>query len=108
MSEINENIKEIDTQINNLKESIIKNTNEIKQFQTGITSLSNTPQNKKKNKFQIKLLQNRILLKQKQIEENKQHINNLKQFKEQCENNYKNISEVIRDFMISYIKKEDN
>ena len=31
-----------------------------------------------------------------------------KQFKEQCENNYKNISEVIRDFMISYIKKEDN
>ena len=83
MSEINENIKEIDTQINNLKESIIKNTNEIKQFQTGITSLSNTPQNKKKNKFQIKILQNRILLKQRQIEENKQHINNLKQFKGQ-------------------------
>jgi len=83
MSEINENIKEIDTQINNLNGSIIKNTNEIEQFQRGITSLSNTPQNKKKNKFQIKLLQNRILLKQRQIEENKQHINNLKQFKEQ-------------------------
>ena len=67
MSEINENIKNIDTQINNLNGSIIKNTNEIEQFQRGITSLSNTPLNKKKNKFQIKILQNRILLKQKQI-----------------------------------------
>ena len=31
-----------------------------------------------------------------------------KHFKKQCESNYKNISEVIRDFMISYIKKEGN
>ena len=29
-----------------------------------------------------------------------------KQFKEKCEKNYKGISEVVRNFMIEYIKKK--
>jgi hypothetical protein len=27
-----------------------------------------------------------------------------KQFRKKCESNYKNVSEVIRDFMVNYIK----
>lgn len=31
-----------------------------------------------------------------------------KKFQKKCKNNYKTISEVVRDLMVGYIKKEDN
>ena len=36
------------------------------------------------------------------------HPSLFKQFQKKCKSNYKTISEVVRDLMVGYIKKEDN
>ena len=84
MSEINENIKEIDTQINNLKESIKQKKNDIEQLLGQQTTLTDTPQKA--------IIQNRILQKQNQIKQNKQQLKTLKQIKQNLDKSQQIIS----------------
>ena len=84
MSEINENIKEIDTQINNLKESIKQKKNDIEQLLGQQTTLTDTPQKT--------IIQNRILQKQNQIKQNKQQLKTLKQIKQNLDKSQQIIS----------------
>jgi len=84
MSEINENIKNIDTQINNLKESIKQKKNDIEQLLGQQTTLTDTPQKA--------IIQNRILQKQNQIKQNKQQLKTLKQIKQNLDKSQQIIS----------------
>jgi len=84
MSEINENIKQIDTQINNLKESIKQKKNDIEQLLGQQTTLTDTPQKA--------IIQNRILQKQNQIKQNKQQLKTLKQIKQNLDKSQQIIS----------------
>ena len=84
MSEINENIKQIDTQINNLKESIKQKKNDIEQLLGQQTNLTDTPQKA--------IIQNRILQKQNQIKQNKQQLKTLKQIKQNLDKSQQIIS----------------